>query len=141
MPQHLSYHMTTHEKEKNKKFVCSYPGCFSEFRQHWILRDHEKTHQNVYKFHCTYEGCDKKYNTRSNYDVHLRKHEGLRPFVCTFCGKKYISKWNMAKHQKKGCPMQIAKNDGENGKDGKISLGKRESQSPTEEEFRPCPKV
>jgi hypothetical protein len=33
----------------------------------------------------------------------LRKHAGVRPFVCNFCGKQYISKWNMAKHQKKGC--------------------------------------
>lgn len=127
--------MTTHEKEKNKKFVCSYPGCFSEFRQHWILRDHEKTHQNVYKFHCTYEGCDKKYNTRSNYDVHMRKHEGLRPFVCNYCGKKYISKWNMAKHQKKGCPMQNAKKAAYEA--SKSVLGKRESVRDGQEEFDP----
>lgn len=105
MPQHLSYHLTTHEKDKSSKFICSYPGCNSEFRQKWILRDHEKTHMNVYKFHCEYEGCDKKYNTRSNLEVHLRKHAGVRPFLCEFCGKQYISKWNMAKHQKKGCTM------------------------------------
>jgi len=103
MPQHLSYHLTTHEKDKVEKFTCSYPGCGSSFRQKWILRDHEKTHLNIYKFHCHYDGCDKKYNTRSNLEVHLRKHEGVRPFVCDSCGKQYISKWNMAKHQKKGC--------------------------------------
>jgi len=67
------------------------------------LRDHEKTHINIYKFHCEYEGCNKKYNTRSNLEVHLRKHAGVRPFVCQYCKKQYISKWNMAKHQKKGC--------------------------------------
>ena len=73
------------------------------FRQKWILQDHERTHQNVYKFHCEFPGCDKKYNTRSNLEVHVRKHLGVRPFVCNNCGKQYISKWNMAKHQKRGC--------------------------------------
>ena len=34
--------------------------------------------------------------------------------------------------------MQNAKNDAE---DAKISLGKRESQSPIDEEFRPCSQV
>ena len=103
MPQHLVYHLTTHNKQNLQKFVCSYPGCKSEFRQKWILRDHEKTHINIYKFHCEYENCNKKYNTRSNLEVHLRKHAGVRPFVCQYCKKQYISKWNMAKHQKKGC--------------------------------------
>ncbi len=35
--------------------------------------------------------------------MHIRKHQGIRPFICEDCGKQYISKWNMAKHQKKGC--------------------------------------
>lgn len=56
-----------------------------------------------YKFYCNVPGCDKKYNTRSNLEVHMRKHQGIRPFVCDKCGKRYISKWNMAKHQRKGC--------------------------------------
>ena len=103
MPQHLTYHTTTHEKSKVQKFTCSIPGCNQSYRQFWILRDHEKTHQNVYKFNCSFEGCTKKYNTRSNLEVHLRKHQGIRPFICDNCGRNYISKWNMAKHQKKGC--------------------------------------
>ena len=98
MPQHLSYHLTTHEKTKSQKYGCSYPGCKLQYRQLWILRDHEKTHQNIYKYHCEFKGCTKKYNTRSNLEVHVRKHMGLRPFQCEDCGKQYISKWNMAKH-------------------------------------------
>jgi hypothetical protein len=74
MPQHLTYHTTTHEKSKVQKFTCSIPGCNQSYRQFWILRDHEKTHQNVYKFNCHFVECTKRYNTRSNLEVHLRKH-------------------------------------------------------------------
>lgn len=55
---------------------------------------------------CPVEGCDKKYNTKSNLEVHMRKHEGTKPFECPDCHKFYISKWNMAKHQKKGCVVR-----------------------------------
>lgn len=30
----------------------------------------------------------------------MRKHAGTKPFVCDLCQKKFISKWNMTKHQK-----------------------------------------
>ena len=105
MPQHLQYHMMTHQRHMAEKFKCSYPGCNKEYIQRWILRDHEKTHQNIYKFQCNYEGCNKKYNTRSNLEVHLRKHAGIRPFFCKLCGKQFISKWNMDKHFKKKCSL------------------------------------
>ena len=78
--QHLSYHLTTHDKKSQKTFVCSYKGCGRRYRQNWILKDHEKTHENIYKFRCTAKGCDKKYSTKSNLDVHMRKHMGQKPF-------------------------------------------------------------
>jgi hypothetical protein len=34
---------------------------------------------------------------------------GVRPFICDKCEKAYISKWNMLKHQKRGC-FKIPKN-------------------------------
>ena len=35
----------------------------------------------------------------------MRKHLEVRPFPCQDCGKQYISKWNMLKHQKHGCKI------------------------------------
>lgn len=101
MQQHLNYHMSTHRDETSQeRIICKHPGCGKEFRQQWIMKDHMLTHNNVYKFYCEHPGCDKKYNTRSNLEVHMRKHAGVKPFVCELCNKKFISKWNMTKHQK-----------------------------------------
>ena len=35
----------------------------------------------------------------------MRRHLDVRPFECSDCGNKYISKWNMLKHQKKNCKV------------------------------------
>jgi uncharacterized Zn-finger protein len=108
--QHLTYHMTTHTTgEEQPKKVCTFEGCGKEFKSEWILKDHEKTHQNDYKFFCQYDGCSKKYNTRSNFEVHLRKHVGVRPYKCHLCQKKFISNWNKSKHMRLGkCEMKTS---------------------------------
>ena len=94
--------MSTHRDTitEDIKINCKYPGCEKEFRQQWIMKDHMATHDNIYKLYCNFPGCDKKYNTRSNLEVHMRKHAGVKPFECELCHKKFISKWNMSKHQK-----------------------------------------
>lgn len=44
--------------------------------------------------------------------MHLRKHMHIKPFQCPYCKKYYISKWNMIKHQKKGCIYSQAIEEG-----------------------------
>jgi hypothetical protein len=93
--------MSTHRENISEgRIICKFPGCGKEFRQQWIMKDHMATHDNIYKLYCDFPGCDKKYNTRSNLEVHMRKHAGVKPFSCELCDKKFISKWNMTKHQK-----------------------------------------
>ena len=35
--------------------------------------------------------------------MHLRKHTGVKPFQCENCLAYYISRWNLAKHQRGAC--------------------------------------
>ena len=71
------------------------PQCDKVLKNSDSLRKHIKRHTTV--FQC--EKCNKLLTTQYNLNRHTRSHTGEKPFQCNTCGKGYIERKSLDRHQ------------------------------------------
>lgn len=58
--------------------------------KHTVVHSMERNHKCLL--------CPFVTNTQANLRVHERSHTGIKPYDCRFCGMKFTTASNMAKH-------------------------------------------
>src|SRR5699024_10759397 len=52
------------------------------------------------QFHCSFEGCTKFYHTKPGLKFHMYTHTGIKTFACSYCGKQFIYRNSVVKHER-----------------------------------------
>ena len=72
--------------------------CGKSYRGSSGLNVHMQFHTGKFSHWCAQ--CQKPFTCKGNYDYHMAKHEG-RDFPCDRCTKRFQSKQNLHRHQRK----------------------------------------
>ena len=72
--------------------------CNRSFKmERYLQAHHSRVHDRQIRFKCD---CGKGFWHKSEFTRHSRIHSGVRAFVCGSCGKSFIYKWHLSRHQK-----------------------------------------
>lgn len=92
-------HMETH---RERKWVCSFPGCGFKSVAKYSLTIHKDIHlENRDRLHkCT--RCDYSSFTAGGLSTHIKTHIQDRKYICSFpeCGRKFLQRCKLDRHHK-----------------------------------------
>ena len=95
--QFFSKHMKKHERQDEKLFPCTVPGCKKRFLLKKLLLSHRKAvHDLDAAFKCDH--CDFTCSGKKRMDRHVVKHSEARDFICQECGKGYKTEVALKDH-------------------------------------------
>lgn len=95
MKNTLDQHMATHRDDR--PFLCDTCGFTTKYKSH--LLSHERIHTgNV--FHCEEKGCNYFSPRRSQLAAHMRSHQMIRSHICSTCGRGFIEKSHLIRHER-----------------------------------------
>ncbi|XP_015792225.1 zinc finger protein 436-like [Tetranychus urticae] len=95
MKNTLDQHLATHRDDR--PFLCDTCGFTTKYQSH--LLSHKRIHTgNV--FHCTHEGCNYFSPRRSQLAAHERSHSSIRSHICVTCGRGFIEKSHLIRHER-----------------------------------------
>lgn len=91
------YILKAHEPTHDKDFkaICKYCG---RMFKHQNLETHYKIHRNERNHKC--DMCESSFIGKGDLIVHTRLHTGERPYKCKICNENFIANTNLNKHMK-----------------------------------------
>lgn len=91
----LNQHSVTHSDVR--PYLCDLCGFATKFQSHLIA--HKRIHTGEV-FNCQFPKCSYFTPKRSQLKAHMRAHLGIRAHVCEICGKTFIEKSHLVRHEK-----------------------------------------
>ncbi|KAL4229398.1 Zinc finger E-box-binding homeobox 2 [Mactra antiquata] len=73
--------------------------CEKSFKIPWLLRKHERTHNQILPYTCQF--CGKRFTSKWNMKAHMRRHTGEKPYQCANCGECFAHNVVRKSHQAK----------------------------------------
>lgn len=92
LKQHLAKH------SKGKPFLCDQCPFSTKYQSH--LASHRRTHDESAMFYCNYEDCNYKTYKKCILKTHLKKHSGIKEHVCSTCGKAFMERSHLIRHER-----------------------------------------
>ncbi|KAL3310512.1 hypothetical protein Ciccas_010924 [Cichlidogyrus casuarinus] len=74
---------------RQKRHVCSYPGCNKAYFKRSHLREHSYVHTGDKPYFCSVPECGARFTRADQLSRHRRAHTGERNFCCLVCGKRF----------------------------------------------------
>ncbi|RDD39187.1 Transcription factor IIIA [Trichoplax sp. H2] len=84
-------------------YTCSYDGCQKSFQKLAHLTQHSIIHSGERPYSCTFKGCGKTFTRQYHLQRHAILHQTLRPASVCSCGKVFMYRSNLIRHQKSNC--------------------------------------
>ncbi|XP_045165173.2 zinc finger Y-chromosomal protein 1-like [Mercenaria mercenaria] len=91
----LSQHSVKHSDMR--PYLCDLCGFSTKFQSHLIA--HKRIHTGEV-FKCQFPNCSYFTPKRSQLKAHMRAHLGIRAHVCEVCGKTFIERSHLVRHEK-----------------------------------------
>lgn len=87
-----------HKRNFIKCKLCSFQTQCQDLLALHCQRVHNRTQTDVSKrYRCHI--CEKTFRVKTHYIGHLNKHSGLKPYACVKCGKGFIHKCSLVRHE------------------------------------------
>jgi C2H2 type zinc finger protein len=102
MSSNRNRHVTKHENENRKRFVCSVDSCTAAFKRRTQLRIHMVVHTKEKNYSCKYENCGRAFTQLGSLRTHERRHSGIKPHICRVsgCTSTFFTSTELREHLK-----------------------------------------
>nr|XP_022325418.1 zinc finger protein 449-like isoform X2 [Crassostrea virginica] len=90
-------HIQRHHQDERKRYLCL--TCGKRYLCQQGLKQHTETVHNGIRYNC--QECKKEFRGKAALRKHhLSKHLKMLNHICSYCGKKFLTKYNMHMHMR-----------------------------------------